>query len=202
MLITSSYSIVPSCLVHLAPPSTFVEDFFKLALPLSSLTRKNAKYFWSEKYEQSFQELKKRFVSKPILILPIMRKEFTDYCDASRQGLGYVLMQEEKVVAYASRQLKKHECNYPTHDLELAAVVLALKIWRCYLFGEKCLIFTVHKSLIYLFDQNELNLRQKKGLECHTPSRTTCYLRPKDGVKPTNNAFLYLYLSTLLKTFM
>ncbi|KAA0037514.1 reverse transcriptase [Cucumis melo var. makuwa] len=92
-------------------------------------------------------------------------KEYVIYCDASRQGLGCVLMQEEKVIAYTSRQLKKHECNYPTHDLELAAVILALKIWRHYLFGEKCHIFTDHKSLKYIFDQKELNLRQRRWLE-------------------------------------
>ncbi|KAA0066851.1 reverse transcriptase [Cucumis melo var. makuwa] len=124
----------------------FVEDFSRLALPLTTLTRKNAKFEWSDKCEQSFQELKKRLVIAPILTLPVTGKEYVIYCDASRQGLGCVLMQEGKVIAYTSRQLKKHEFNYPTHDLELAAVVLALKIWRHYLFGEKCHIFTYHKK--------------------------------------------------------
>ena len=87
------------------------------------------------------------------------------YCDASRQGLGCVLMQEGKVVAYASRQLRKHEENYPTHDLELAAVVHALKIWRHYLIGNKCDIYTDHKSLKYFFTQSELNMRQRRWLE-------------------------------------
>ena len=87
------------------------------------------------------------------------------YSDASRQGLGCVLMQNDRVIAYASRQLKKHEQNYPTHDLELAAVVFALKIWRHYLYGVPCRIFTDHKSLKYIFTQKELNLRQRRWLE-------------------------------------
>ncbi|KAL0561497.1 hypothetical protein IC582_001926 [Cucumis melo] len=120
---------------------------------------------WSDKCEQSFQEMKKRLVTSPILTLPVIGKEYVIYCDASRQGLGCVLMKEGKVIAYTSRQLKKHECNYPTLDLELAAVVLALKIWRHYLFGEKCHIFADHKSLKYIFDQKELNLRQRRWLE-------------------------------------
>ena len=87
------------------------------------------------------------------------------YCDASRVGLGCVLMQNDKVIAYASRQLKKHEENYPAQDLEMAAVVFALKIWRHYLYGESCEIYTDHKSLKYIFDQKELNLRQRRWME-------------------------------------
>ncbi|KAA0067840.1 retrotransposon protein, putative, Ty3-gypsy subclass [Cucumis melo var. makuwa] len=117
------------------------------------------------KCKQSFQELKKRLVTAPILALPETGKDYVIYCDASRLGLGCVLMQDGNVIAYDSRQLKEHECNYPTHDLELAAAVLALKIWRHYLFGEKCHIFTDHKSLKYIFDQKELNLRQMRWLE-------------------------------------
>ncbi|KAL0554251.1 hypothetical protein IC582_008168 [Cucumis melo] len=143
----------------------FIKDFSRLALPLTALTRKNVKFEWSDKCEQSFQELKKRLVTAPILALPVTGKDYVIYCDASRLGLGCVLMQDGNVIAYASRQLKEHECNYPTHDLELAAVVLALKIWRHYLFGEKCHIFTDHKSLKYIFDQKELNLRQRRWLE-------------------------------------
>ena len=87
------------------------------------------------------------------------------FSDASLNGLGCVLMQEGKVVAYASRQLKPHEKNYPTHDLELAKIVFALKIWRHYLYGEKCFIYTDHKSLKYLPSQQELNLRQRRWME-------------------------------------
>ncbi|KAL0555985.1 hypothetical protein IC582_004488 [Cucumis melo] len=132
----------------------FIENFSRLTLPLTDLTRKNAKFEWSDKYEQIFQELKKRLVTAPILALPVIGKDYVIYCDASRLGLGFVLMQDGNVIAYASRQLKEHECNYPTHNLELAAVVLALKIWRHYLFGEKCHIFTDHKRLKYILIRN------------------------------------------------
>jgi hypothetical protein len=95
----------------------------------------------------------------PVLVMPDLQKGFDIYCDASRRGLGCVLMQEVHVIAYASRQLRKHEQNYPTHDLELAAVVHALKIWRHYIMGTKCQIYTNHKSLKYIFTQKNLNLR-------------------------------------------
>ena len=101
--------------------------------------------------QQSFKELKGRLTSAPVLALPNERDGFVVYSDASRQGLGYVLMQNDRVIAYASRQLKKHKENYPTHDLELAAVVFALKIWRHYLYGVSCRIFTDHKSFQYIF---------------------------------------------------
>ena len=100
-------------------------------------------------------------MTAPILALPESSKEFEVYCDTSHQRLGYVLMHSGKVIAYASRQLRPQESNYPTHDLELATIVLALKIWRHYLFGEKCHIYTDHKSLKYIFDQKELNMRQR-----------------------------------------
>ncbi|KAL5558179.1 hypothetical protein UlMin_034390 [Ulmus minor] len=111
----------------------FVEGFSSLSAPLTGLTKKNKKFEWTERCEQNFQELKRRLTSAPILIVPSEEEEFTIYCDASKMGLGAVLMQTDKVVAYASRQLKDHEKNYPTHDMELAAVVFALKIWRHYL---------------------------------------------------------------------
>ena len=100
-----------------------------------------------------------------MLTLPDIHRDFVIYCDASRQGLGCVLIQDGKVVAYASRQLRPHEQNYPTHDLEFAAVVDALKIWRHYLIGNKCEIYTDHKSLKYIFTQPDLNLRQRRWLE-------------------------------------
>ncbi|GKE04746.1 putative reverse transcriptase domain-containing protein [Tanacetum coccineum] len=87
------------------------------------------------------------------------------YCDASRKGLGAVLMQREKVIAYASHQLKIHEKNYTIHDLELGAVVFAFKMWRHYLYGTKCVVFIDHKSLQHILDKKELNIRQRRWLE-------------------------------------
>ncbi|GJY00078.1 putative reverse transcriptase domain-containing protein [Tanacetum coccineum] len=101
----------------------------------------------------------------PILALPEGSEDFIAYCDASKKGLGAVLMQREKVIAYASRQLKIHEKNYTTHDLKLRAVVFALKIWRHYLYGTKCTVFTDHKSLQHILNQKELNMRQRHWLE-------------------------------------
>jgi ribonuclease HI len=132
---------------------------------MTQLLKKESKFIWSESCEAAFQELKQRLTTAPVLTLPEEGIEFDVYCDASKNGLGCVLMQSGKVIAYASRQLKVHEVNYPTHDLELAAVIHALKIWRHYLFGVKCRIFTDHKSLRYIFTQKELNARQRRWLE-------------------------------------
>jgi hypothetical protein len=111
----------------------FIEGFSKLAKPMTALLEKNAKFVWSDKCHANFEELKRRLTTTPVLTLHDLSKSFSIYCDASRLGLGCMLMQEGKVVAYASRKLRKHELNYPTHDLELAIVVHALKIWRHYL---------------------------------------------------------------------
>ena len=119
----------------------------------------------AQKCEDSFQELKKKLTTAPVLVMPDVTKSFDVYCDASRLGLGCVLMQEGKVVSYLSRQLRPHEENYPTHDLELAAVVFALKTWRSYLVGHRCEIYTYHKSLKYIFTQKELNMRQRRWME-------------------------------------
>ncbi|GJR12205.1 putative reverse transcriptase domain-containing protein [Tanacetum coccineum] len=118
-----------------------------------------------DKQEAAFQLLKQKLCSAPILALPEGREDFNAYCDASIKGLGAVLMQREEVIAYASCQLKIHEKNYTTHDLELGAVVFALKIWRHYLYGTKCTVFTDHKSLQHILDQKELNMRQRRLLE-------------------------------------
>ena len=136
-----------------------------MALPLTQLTCKGKAFIWDIDCEESFDELKKRLTTAPILVLPDPNEPFVVYCDASHMGLGGVLMQEGKVVAYASRQLRIHEKNYPTHDLELAAVVFVLKIWRHYLYGARFEVFSDHKSLKYLFDQKELNMRQRRWLE-------------------------------------
>ncbi|KAG8474941.1 hypothetical protein CXB51_031650 [Gossypium anomalum] len=143
----------------------FVEGFSVMAAPLTKLIRKGVLFVWTEKQQEAFERLKKVLTEAPVLIQPESGKDFTVYSDASHVGLGCVLMQEGKVVAYASRQLKPHEGNYPTHDLELAAVIFALKIWRHYLYGERCIIYTDHKSLKYLLTQKELNLRQRRWIE-------------------------------------
>ncbi|GJV92812.1 putative reverse transcriptase domain-containing protein [Tanacetum coccineum] len=118
----------------------FIEGFSKIAKPMTKLTQKSVKFNWGEKEETSFQTLK-------------------------QIGLDAMLMQKEKVIAYATRQLKIHEKNYTTHDLELGAVVFALKMWRHYLYGTKCVMFTDHKSLQHILDQKELNMRQRRWLE-------------------------------------
>ncbi|GAB2236277.1 hypothetical protein Droror1_Dr00028206, partial [Drosera rotundifolia] len=143
----------------------FIEGFSSIALPLTNLTRKVTKFVWTDSCEKSFQKLKEKLTTAPILALPSDGEGFVIYSDASYQGLGCVLMQNGRVIAYASRQLKPHEKNYPTHDLELAAVIFALKLWRHYLYGVSCDLFTDHQSLKYIFTQKELNMRQRRWLE-------------------------------------
>ncbi|GJU53779.1 putative reverse transcriptase domain-containing protein [Tanacetum coccineum] len=143
----------------------FIKGFSKIARPMTKLTQKSVKFDWGEKAEAAFQLLKQKLCSAPILALPEGSENFVVYCDASHKGLGAVLMQREKVIAYASRQLKVHEKNYTTYDLELGVVVFALKMWRHYLYGTKCVVFTDHKSLQHILDQKELNMRQRRWLE-------------------------------------
>src|SRR4051812_36179714 len=143
----------------------FVENFSKIARPLTNLLHKGVKFEWTDKCQESFQALKDKLTSPPVLAPPDTQKDFVIYCDASRQGLGCVLMQERKVIAYGSRQLRTHEDKYPTHDLELAAVIYALKMWRHYLLGNRCEVYTDHQSLKYLFTQPDSNLRQQRWLE-------------------------------------
>ena len=130
----------------------FIEGFSTIAKPLTRLTQKSVKYEWGDKEEEAFRLLKEKLCSAPILALPEGNEDFVVYCDASHKGLGAVLMQREKVIAYASRQLKKHEKNYTTHDLELGVVVFALRIWSHYLYGTKCVVFTDHKSLQHILN--------------------------------------------------
>jgi hypothetical protein len=115
------------------------------------LLEKDRKFKWTLACEASFQELKKRLTIAPVLVMPDMEKSFSRYCDTSGQGLGCVLMQDGHVVAYVLWQLKKHEVHYMTHDLELAAVIHALKIWMHYLIGKICELYMDHKSLKYIF---------------------------------------------------
>nr|GEX71396.1 reverse transcriptase domain-containing protein [Tanacetum cinerariifolium] len=133
----------------------FLKCFSKIAKPIMKLTHKNVKFDWSEKAQAAFQLLKKKLCSAPILALP----------EGSEKGLGAVLMQMEKVIAYASCQLKIHEKNYTTHDLELRAVVFVLKMWRHYLYDTKCIVFTDHKRLQHILDQKDLKMRQRRWLE-------------------------------------
>ncbi|GJT38537.1 putative reverse transcriptase domain-containing protein [Tanacetum coccineum] len=140
----------------------FIENFFKIAKPLTLLTQKNKTYVYGDKQEEAFRIMKEKLCNAPMLALPDGPNDFVVYCDASNQGFGCVPMQQGKVIAYASRQLKIHKKKYTTHDLELGAVVFALKTWRRYLYGTKSVIYTDHKSLRYLFDQKELNMRQRR----------------------------------------
>ncbi|GJT51763.1 putative reverse transcriptase domain-containing protein [Tanacetum coccineum] len=132
---------------------------------MTKLTQKRVKFDWGDKAEAAFQLIKQKLCSAPILALPEGSEDFIVYCDASIKGLGTVLMQREKVIAYALRQLKIHKKNYTTHDLELGAVVFALKIWRHYSYGTRCTVFTDHKNLQHILNQKELNMRQRRWLE-------------------------------------
>ncbi|GJX26360.1 retrotransposon protein, putative, ty3-gypsy subclass [Tanacetum coccineum] len=133
--------------------------------------------FWLQE-EEAFQTLKNNLCDAPILTLPDGVEDFVVYCDASNQGLGCVLMQRGKVIAYASRQLKIHEKNYMTHSLELRAVVFALKTWRHYLYGTKSVIYTDHKSLQYTFYQKELNMRQRRWIELFSDYECEIHYHP------------------------
>ncbi|GJU71629.1 putative nucleotidyltransferase, ribonuclease H [Tanacetum coccineum] len=181
---------------HLIDSQGLHVDPAKIEAPLTKLTQKNKSYIWGEEQELAFQLLKQKLCEAPILALPEGNDNFVVYCDASLQGLGAVLMQREKVIAYASRQLKPHEENYTTHDLELGAVIFALKIWRHYLYGTKCTVFTDHKSLQHILRQKELNMRQRRWLElladydceiCYHPGKANVVadaLSRKKRIKP------------------
>ncbi|GJY17322.1 putative reverse transcriptase domain-containing protein [Tanacetum coccineum] len=143
----------------------FIKGFSKIAKPMTKLTQKKVKFEWGDKQETLFQLIKQKLCSALILALPEGSEDFIVYCDASIKGLGVVLMQREKVIAYASRQLKIHEKNYTTHDFEHGAVVFTLKIWRHYMHGTKCMVFIDHKSLQHILNQKKLNMRQRRWLE-------------------------------------
>ncbi|KAJ9565898.1 hypothetical protein OSB04_001864 [Centaurea solstitialis] len=190
----------------------FIANFSKIAQPLTTLTQKDKKFVWGEKQEEAFQTLKQKLCNAPILALPEGTDNFVVYYDASHQGLGCVLMQNEKVIAYASRQLKVHEKNYTTHDLELGAVVFALKIWRHYLYGTKCTIYTDHKSLQHVLDQKMLNMRQRRWVELlsvydceikYHPGKANVVadaLSRKEQVKPTRSRAMGMVVQTSLKS--
>jgi hypothetical protein len=142
----------------------FIPDYSRIAKPMTELLKKGVKYDWSQKCEDAFHTLRQHLTTAPVLAQPDNTKPFEVYCDASGTGLGCVLVQDNRVIAYASRALRPHEQNYPTHDLELAAVVHALKIWRHYFMGAHCNIYT-DQSLKYIFTQADLNMRQRRWLE-------------------------------------
>jgi len=139
----------------------FIPDFSRIAKPMTELFKKRVKFVWDDKCEEAFHTLRAQLTTAPVLAQPDNIKPFDVYCDASGTGLGCVLMQNNRVIAYASRALRTHEKNYPTHDLELVAVIHALKIWRHHLMGTHCNIYTDHKSLKYIFTQADLNMRQR-----------------------------------------
>jgi hypothetical protein len=143
----------------------FILNFSKIVKPITCLLKNDTKFDWSPKCNEAFEQLKVLLTTTSVLAQSDIEKPFHVYCDPSGSGLGCVLMQEGRVIAYASRQLCRHEEHYPTHDLELATVVHALKIWRHYLLGNTCHLYTDHKSLKYIFTQSELNMRQQRWLE-------------------------------------
>ncbi|GJS37833.1 putative reverse transcriptase domain-containing protein [Tanacetum coccineum] len=180
--------------------------------PTLLLNQKNNTYVWGNKRDEAFRILKEKLCNAPVLALPDGPDEFVVYCDASKQGFGCVLMQQGKVIAYASRQLKTHEKNYTTHDLELGAVVFALKIWRHYLYGTKSVIYTDHKSLQYIFDQKDLNMRQRRWIELlsdyeceikYHPSKANVMadaLSRKERLKPRRVRAMSITIHSGLKT--
>jgi hypothetical protein len=143
----------------------FVEEFSKIAKPITTLQHKGVKYEWKEECNSAFIELKRLLTSVPILRVPDMEKDFMVCMNASKEGLEAVLMQDGGVIAYVSIKLKKHEELYATHDLELAVVMLALKLWRHYLVGRNFELKTDHQSLKHLFTQRYLNARQRRWSE-------------------------------------
>jgi hypothetical protein len=137
----------------------FIPNFYKIVKPIIELLKKGNKYVWSEACDEAFKHLKKLLTTSRTLAQPDTTKSFDVYCDASGTSLGGVLMQEGRLISYSSRQLRRHKEHYPTHDLELVAVVMALQMWRHYLLGNLVHINTYHKSLKYIFTQPDLNMR-------------------------------------------
>ncbi|GJY62196.1 putative reverse transcriptase domain-containing protein, partial [Tanacetum coccineum] len=189
----------------------FIENFSKIAKSLTILTHKCKTFDWGEEHELTFQTLKDKLCNAPVLALLDGPKDFMVYCDASGIGLGYVLMQRGRVIAYASRQLKSHEKNYTTYDLELGVVVFALKIWGHYLYGTKSVIYTDHRSLQHVFSQKELNMRHRRWIElfsdydckiCYHPGKANVVadaLSRKERVKPKRVRAMNMTLQSSIK---
>nr|GEW70969.1 retrotransposon protein, putative, Ty3-gypsy subclass [Tanacetum cinerariifolium] len=191
----------------------FIENFSKIDKSLTILTQKCKTFDWDEEQKLTFQTLKDKLCNAPILALPDGPEDFIVYCDASGIGLGCVLMQRDKVIAYASRQLRIHDNNYTTHDLELGAVVFAHKIWRYYLYGTKSVIYTDHKCLYYIFSQKELNMQQRRWIELFSdydceiryhPGKANVVadaLSRKERVKPKRVRAMNMILQSNMGTF-
>ena len=143
----------------------FIEGFSKVAHAITYLQNKGMKFEWTSRCEESFQYLNNLLTSEPVLKVADPKKYFVVCTDACGQGLGGFLMQENHVICYESRKLKEHENNYATHDLELAAIVHALKMWRHYLMGRRFELRIEHCGLKYLFDHPTLNARKARWLE-------------------------------------
>jgi hypothetical protein len=139
----------------------FIPNFSKIAKPITDLLKKDEMFAWNAKRDEAFQTLRKLRTTSFVLAQSDITKSFDVYCDASGTGLGYVLMQEHRMIAYSSCQLRPHEEHYLTHDLELAVVVHALRTWWHYLLGNVAHIFTDHKILKYFFTQADLNMHQR-----------------------------------------
>jgi hypothetical protein len=142
----------------------FIKDFSKIGCPITALQKKGKKFLWTQQCEERFQTLKHLLTHAPVLKIADPEADFLVCTDACKEGLGGVLMQEGNVICYESRKLNQHEVNYVTHDLELAAIVHALKMWRHYLLGRKFVLMTDHCGLRYLFDQPKLNTRQARWM--------------------------------------
>jgi hypothetical protein len=138
----------------------FILNFSMVAKPITELLKKGNKYIWNDACDEAFKVLKKLLTTSPLLTQPDITKPFDVYCDASGTGLGGDLIQEGILISYFTKQIRRHEEHYPTYDLELAAVVMALKTWRHYLLGNVVHIYTDHKSLKYVFTQPHLNMSQ------------------------------------------
>jgi hypothetical protein len=143
----------------------FILNFSKIVKPVIELLKKGNKYVWSKACDEAFKHLKKLLTTSPVVAQPDTTKPFDVYCDAFGSGLGGVLMQEGQVISYSLMQLRRNEEHYPTHDLELAVVVMALRTWRHYLLGNVVHIYTDHKSLKYILNQLDLNMRHRRWLE-------------------------------------
>jgi hypothetical protein len=143
----------------------FILNFSMIEKPIAELLKKGNKYIWSDSCDEAFKTLKKLLTTSPVLAQSNISKSFDVYCDASGTGLGGVLMQEGQVISYSSQQLRRHEEHYPTHDLELEAVMIALRTWQHYLLGNVVHIYMDHKSWKYIFTQSDLNMRQQRWLK-------------------------------------